>query len=635
MLRELTLNPETERTRDLSYSEQASRERSIHVLLQDDSISQHPFLLRAYREIVSQYQSHRSIRSTVGFLSQMMDNLEEIARGQDLLASDLQGIGVFVLVYGERSAYLLSSDDQRVYAGLGRELLALDDARISGVERAAFEEADRQKGLFPQRLRDCFSLFRIDPQDFDGHDIVLGCGEEDRSTVLELLSDPTTFDPKKRRVALSSKFVTRKILALRFSGISAATVAEPRFDRSRDRIARRLQPTLVGMGVIVLATAAGIWLSNRIVPKQDAVQEAPVVALSERPEPVETVKEEATAEAPLALSVAENTRTGPLAERWKSAYAQPVTSSPALLDGAVVFGCRDGHLYVLDKASGKLKWKYKASGGVGASPVVAGDKIVAADYGGNVFALRAATGKPVWKRRLPMKVVSSPCVLGERLFIGCNDGSAYCLSVTDGRVLWKRKTGGRIRAALSATPKRVFVTSYDGYIYALSPGTGDVVWKYHLKGSVAGSPAADDSLVVIGAPSGGVFGLDAQNGMLRWRYAQTGPVKSRAVLVYGRVYVGSNDHYVYCLDAKEGTLIWKYKTADVVLSQPRVTGNVVYIGSYDGTMYCIDALNGTLRARYRCGGAVFSSPAADDSGVFFGTNKGHFFCLEHDGATTS
>ena len=79
MQRELTFYPEVERTRDLLYSEYTSQDRSIHVLLQDNSGPHYRFLLEAFREIVSQYLSTTRIQSPTKFCRELATRLEELA----------------------------------------------------------------------------------------------------------------------------------------------------------------------------------------------------------------------------------------------------------------------------------------------------------------------------------------------------------------------------------------------------------------------------------------------------------------------------------------------------------------------------------------------------------------------------
>jgi len=73
--------------------------------------------------------------------------------------------------------------------------------------------------------------------------------------------------------------------------------------------------------------------------------------------------------------------------RWTFETGGPVYSSPAIADGAVYVGSRDGHLYALGLADGRERWRFEASNWVDSSPVVAFGTVFVADQGGNVYAL--------------------------------------------------------------------------------------------------------------------------------------------------------------------------------------------------------------------------------------------------------
>jgi outer membrane protein assembly factor BamB len=632
--RELTFYPETERTRDLIYSEYTSCDRSIHCLLQDNSVPQYRFLLLAYREIVSRYLSGARLQSPKEFLSSLADRLEDLSRSYHFSVDDYRSMGFYLLVRNTDAYYLLTSRRDTIYAHDDGDIIPLSDSSAPHVDRLALGESVLQEELFPESLKDCFSLYRLDADYYGQRDIILGCGEEDRSTVLEVLDDPLWRQTAERRNTFSSKFITRKVLVLRFDdGAYAVQARAARHAAATGFAWKRVGFGLAGVAAVT-ALAIAIAQMDLFAPWQPgqggrAMMEAPVEP------PTEVVEATNQHDAPDIAGVpapetAKSLFTGThLVESWKKTFPRAVTSSPAIFGDQVVFGCRDGNLYALEKSTGTRRWQARFGDGVGASPAVSETHVVAADYAGNVRALEADSGKQLWTRRLPGKVVSSPMMDGDRVLVGCYDGNAYCLSMADGSVLWKHATGGRVRASAARAGGHFVVASYDGNLYALARADGGVVWRYRVGGNVAGSPAVYNNVVVIGAPDGYVHAVGLEDGKQRWKFRTSGSVKSTPAIADGRVYVGSNDRYVYCLSVDDGKELWKYRTGGMVLGRPTVRGGVVYAGSYDGHMYCIEADTGTLVDRFRTEGEIYSSPAADENAVYFGNNKGRFIALNH------
>jgi outer membrane protein assembly factor BamB len=63
-----------------------------------------------------------------------------------------------------------------------------------------------------------------------------------------------------------------------------------------------------------------------------------------------------------------------------------VWSSPSVVDGRVIFGSRDGHLYNVD----------------------------------------AASGREIWRQRVDGRIISSPCIVDGYIWIGTATGWFYC-----------------------------------------------------------------------------------------------------------------------------------------------------------------------------------------------------------------
>jgi outer membrane protein assembly factor BamB len=623
MHRELTFYPEIERARDLLYSEYTSQDRSIHVLLQDNSASRHHFLLSAYREIVSRYLSSSRIQSPVTFLVDLTARLDDLSRADHVAADDLQTMGLYVLLRGPDGGVLLASRDSDVFVHRSGETLSLSEMPSPAVERLGFG-ATVQGELFPHRLQDALVLFRLDSESFRGRDLVLGCSEQDRGTVVRALSDPLWLSGDRQRGSVKSAHLSRRVLAVR---IDETLAVDPQRRNARSgarRASARL--SLAWGGAALVVGIAGVLAWRVLVPGErgSAARERPArtpssVSAREQPEP--------TAKAAVA--------TAPrLAENWRRTFGHAVTSSPASREALLIFGCRDGSVYAVERDNGRTRWTVPLSGGVGASPVVHENSVVLADYSGTVVALSADDGSVRWRRKLPERIVSTASISGDRVALGCYDGRAYCLSLADGQVLWTRATGGMIRGSVAATGGVFYVASYDGYLYALSAENGDVRWRYRVGGNVSSSPFTRGDVVVVGSPDGSLHAVDAEKGSTRWTYMTNGPVKSSPIVENGLVYAGSNDKSVYCLNVSDGSMVWTYETGDIVLARPAVRGGTVYVGSYDGYLYCLDAGTGELLDRFKSEGEIYSSPLVDADAVYFGTNSGHFIALSHHARKT-
>ncbi len=116
-------------------------------------------------------------------------------------------------------------------------------------------------------------------------------------------------------------------------------------------------------------------------------------------------------------------------EVWTRELQDSVLTAPAVTNGRVYVGSRDGGLYCLRASDGKELWRYEAGTAVLSSPAVLGNVVYGTSEAGDVFALDADDGSPRWSRPLdvPSGLLSSPAVSAGQLVLGGSDGSVYCL----------------------------------------------------------------------------------------------------------------------------------------------------------------------------------------------------------------
>jgi outer membrane protein assembly factor BamB len=147
-----------------------------------------------------------------------------------------------------------------------------------------------------------------------------------------------------------------------------------------------------------------------------------------------------------------------------------IQSSPAVTRDLVVFGCRDGHLYGVDRATGKERWNFdhQTSWVVG-SPAIARDRTVVGSSDGRfVQAVELATGKELWRSRTDSNALSSPAVAGGVVVIGDDSGAVLAFDVATGREAWRFRAGDTIHSSPLVRDGRIYVGSDDGMLYALA-----------------------------------------------------------------------------------------------------------------------------------------------------------------------
>lgn len=647
MIRAVTFvpgNPPSREVPDLTYTESVSRNRSIHVLLQDFSTSgtasRGRFLQNAYRDIISSYMTVGKLEHPLAFFRQLIRGLDALSRSVDSRVEDFAEVGLYVVVQDGNTLYVLTGKEGQCALRTATGFVSFASAGLENVRSLPLETASSQQELFSRTMRDFLSFSSVDIVG-SSVELLLGGSGVGAEAVRDAIAQPGAMGSASSDGLVTMEDIPSKVLFLAFDRVEGRP---DRFELLSEpvRSARATFPRGVAVaGAAALMVAAATWWAADRITSPGAPQEEAVSASQERSPvltpgvaPAENRVAEASQPSEVASVDDDDATAVTMSLAWSHTYTQPVTTTP-LIDGeTVLFGARDGKLYAYGSADGSDRWQYAAKDGIGASPVIAGDAVVVADYSGTVACLNLKDGAAIWTSTLPAKVVATPCVAGGEVLVGCMDGNAYSLSLETGRRLWKVATAGRIRAPIAGSKEQFYVASYDGKVYAVSQGSGVVRWSAEVGGNLNSAPAADDARVIAGGDRG-IVALDAATGKRLWDFKTPGPVHAAVLMANGRIYVGSNDGNVYCLDAASGVEVWRVATGDAVLSRPELTDSCLLVTSYDGYAYCVDPGTGDVLDRYNTGGAIFSSPAVSGGRVYFGNNQGKFYCLNFLGKRTS
>lgn len=317
---------------------------------------------------------------------------------------------------------------------------------------------------------------------------------------------------------------------------------------------------------------------------------------------------------------------------WNYTMAGSGGASPAVVDGVVFAGSRNGYVYALDHETGEKIWNNTVGGTLDASPAVANGMVFIAS-GSRIFALNKYTGIQVWNytfvtllRSSPAVadgmvfvvdvlgnirafnqstgavewsgsagvgfglLASSPAVVDGMIFIGA-DYSLFVLDEFSGTQIWAFPIGDRIRWSSPAVADgMVFVGAENNKIYAVNEFSGAKVWEYTTGGDVQSSPAVVDGVVFVGSYDGKVYALNQTTGAWIWDYTTGGPVHSSPAVADGLVFVGSNDDKIYALNQSTGSVIWDYTTGADVQSSPAIANGLVFVGSYDLNIYAFGGI---------------------------------------------
>jgi|SRR5579859_1171143 len=304
-------------------------------------------------------------------------------------------------------------------------------------------------------------------------------------------------------------------------------------------------------------------------------------------------------------------------------------SSPAVTDGMVYIGSRNGKLYAIDTISGSQKWVYQTNGPITSSPAVADSIVYIGSWDFSLYAIDATSGTKKWAYQTGSYVLSSPTVADGVVYIGSWDNKLYAIDAVLGTRKWAYQTGSNITSSPAVADGVVYIGSHDFNLYAINVPSGIKKWAYQTGHNIEySSPAVVNSVVYVGSQDSNLYAIDATSGAKKWAHQTGSYIDSSPAVADGVVYIGSvKDHTLYAVDTASGTTRWIYQAGGDIESSPTVAGGVVYFSSRDHTLYAIDAASGTKKWDYQTGGGFDSSPAVVDGVVYVGSSDQNLYAF--------
>jgi outer membrane protein assembly factor BamB len=360
------------------------------------------------------------------------------------------------------------------------------------------------------------------------------------------------------------------------------------------------------------------------------------------------------------LGVASGPAPAGVSLAWDRNLGVPqIEASPAVAYGRVFVLTQNG-IWALNASTGAIVWSNSAVRGL-SSPAVWDGNLIFGGKDGIVHCLNATTGADVWSRTLLAGptisgITSSPKVVFDTVYIGTFNetggaGAVVALWAMNGTIRW-RYTNATLGSVDFSSPAIVNGTVYVGVmgryntttsvtfdppygVLALNASTGSRRWFYSTAGSVAASVVVSGNVVYAPAKDGFVYAIDATRGTLRWAAMAQGGVSSPAY-DEGVLYVGGgaygNSGSIKALRVSDGSSLWSFAPNGPVQASVSYADGLVLgaTNTAQGTIYALDAVRGTVAWTFTPTPAdyMFASPVLADGVVFATSDSGHVFALE-------
>jgi len=327
---------------------------------------------------------------------------------------------------------------------------------------------------------------------------------------------------------------------------------------------------------------------------------------------------------------------------WKFGTGSGIESSPAVVQGKVFFGSKDGSVSCLDALTGVEKWTFGTGGDISCSPLVLDGKVYIGSGDRNLYCLNAEYGLEQWNFTTGGAVIGSPKTYGDNLYFGSSDGALYCLW-PNGTEKWHFSISGS-RTDVWSTPSfsdgLLYIGDSSGRLVCLDSDTGEFLFDILTAGDIYSSVCiSGDAVYFTSGIDRKVYRYNGKTGQQEWAFDTPTDTYSSPAVLDGKVYFTDYEH-VYCIPSDDpdgngfitpGEVIWKYRADNFEGgSSPLLVSDLLLVGM-ENDLLCLNAANGTLEWSFETGGKVVSSPVYAGDLLYIGSDDGFLYCLRGSG----
>ena len=213
-------------------------------------------------------------------------------------------------------------------------------------------------------------------------------------------------------------------------------------------------------------------------------------------------------------------------QRWRAQTEGRVRASPAVANGRVYAASFDGRVYCFDLTTGALRWRYDTEGvglrsgsygfdrrSIQSSPAVADGVVYVGARDGFLYAIDADSGTLRWRVDHKVSwVITSPAVSEHVVFAGSSDAHFAQALDSSGTERWRFGADVPVWSSPAVANGIVYFGDAAGRIHAVDRDTGKERWMFRTGAQVYSSPVIAGDLVIVGSTDGGVYALRTGTG---------------------------------------------------------------------------------------------------------------------------
>lgn len=280
--------------------------------------------------------------------------------------------------------------------------------------------------------------------------------------------------------------------------------------------------------------------------------------------------------------------------RWTQTFEMPVTAGPVITAKGIFIALEDGAIVKLNPKTGEIIWRYETGVAVEKSLTVKDNLVACVNANNRVFVLDEATGTLKWRKERPkshefsMYGQSAPLIDDDIVYAGFSDGFLIAYAAANGTAIWSRELAPNARFKdLDVQPVRIedtlYVATSSGGLYALDIQNGQTIWQRDIYG-ISSIRAFQDSLYI--SSQSGIFRIHRPTGETIWQNViQKEALISELALGKNYIYASVQRYGMVILDRVGGELLHVIDMGSDFTAPPELTHGAVTAFSNRSTVY--------------------------------------------------
>lgn len=291
---------------------------------------------------------------------------------------------------------------------------------------------------------------------------------------------------------------------------------------------------------------------------------------------------------------------------WTVRTRHPFSAGPVVAYNQLFLGTRKGELLCFSAEEGKLLWRAQLGGEVLAPPAVNGDAVAVKSADGHVTLLDRVGGEVRWihdggNPTLALRMASRPLLLPDVVLVGTPAGEMLALSRASGQLLWQRRIAdpaGKseldrlvdIAGDFVQQDGKLYVGTYQGRVVSLDLQGGQFSWQQPLS-TFQPAAVANGQVFAVDADSR-VLALRTDDGVVLWRNELLlGRRLTGVATLQGWLLVGDLDGWIHVIRQQDGVVVGRHhvdglarlwRDEQPLLATPLVDDDTVYVLGSDG-----------------------------------------------------